>query len=76
MKSILTKTLIKFSLTLIGLFVINSAVFSQDPGGSPDGPPPAVPIDDHLNLILAALGVLFALFTMWKLKHRSAAKNA
>ncbi len=36
--------------------------FAQDPGGGPDGPPPAVPLDDYLLIILAAIGLIVAYF--------------
>lgn len=46
--------------------------FSQDPGGGPDGPPPAVPFDDYLNVILLVVGVLLTVFV---LKTRTLVKN-
>ena len=46
--------------------------FSQDPGGSPDGPPPAVPFEDYMHLILLAVGAVFALFTIKKLQRKQA----
>ncbi len=47
--------------------------FAQDPGGGPDGPPPAVPFDDYLNIILAAVGIIVALIYFRKSAKRSIA---
>ncbi len=55
---------VKRLVTSLCLLLLSTAAFSQDPGGSPDGPPPAVPFDDYLHLILIALGLVFALFTI------------
>ncbi len=46
--------------------------FSQDPGGGPDGPPPAVPFDDYLNIILLVVGIVL---TILVLKTRNLVKN-
>ncbi len=47
--------------------------FAQDPGGGPDGPPPAVPFDDYLNIILAAVGIIVALIYFRKTSKSSIA---
>lgn len=70
MKSVVSNSVVKFICTLLGFILISVNAYSQDPGGSPDGPPPAVPIDDYMNLILSVIGVIFALFIIWKMKHK------
>ncbi len=54
------------------MVLISTYGFSQDPGGSPDGPPPAVPFEDYMHLILLAVGAAFALFTIKKLQRKQA----
>ena len=46
--------------------------FSQDPGGGPDGPPPAVPFDDYLYLILGAVGIVLTYVTLRKFMKKVA----
>ncbi len=75
MKSFVTKSALRFALALMGTVMLSFGAFSQDPGGSPDGPPPAVPIEDHMNLILAGIGVVFALVIIWRMQHRHAANK-
>lgn len=62
LKSIYTVVMIcmMLSLTTVG--------FSQDPGGGPDGPPPAVPFDDYLLPIILVLGSIVSFFVFRKLK--------
>ena len=76
MKSLVMKTTLKFALALTGLVMLSNVAYSQDPGGSPDGPPPAVPIEDHMNLILAVIGVVFALFIVWRMQNKHITKKA
>ena len=57
-------------LLLAVLISTSIAGFSQDPGGSPDGPPPAVPFEDYMHLILLAVGAVFALLTIKKLQRK------
>ncbi len=53
----------KITAIITVLIVLSSQFsFSQDPGGGPDGPPPAVPLDDYLLIILAAIGLVVAYF--------------
>lgn len=59
------------ALTL--LFSVNG--FSQDPGGSPDGPPPAVPFNDYYHWILIAIGAIFALFVIRKMQKRTTSQQ-
>jgi hypothetical protein len=60
-------------LLLIAFFMLASTVgFSQDPGDNPDGPPPAVPIEDYMHLIIIAAGVIFALFKLKRLQSTKA----
>ncbi len=58
-------------LSLMILVSLNA--YSQDPGGSPDGPPPAVPFNDYYNWILFAVGAIFALFAIRKMQKRRTA---
>ena len=60
---------LKRMATLFFLLLLSTAAFSQDPGGSPDGPPPAVPFDDYLHLILIAMGLVFALFKIGRVNR-------
>jgi hypothetical protein len=54
------------------MLLLTKAGFSQDPGDNPDGPPPAVPFEDYMHLILLAAGAIFALFTIKKLQRKHA----
>ena len=55
------------------LVLTSTTVFSQDPGGGPDGPPPAVPLDDYLLVILAVIGLVVAfVYFRKKTRHQSA----
>lgn len=57
--------------TLIAVLLLASIKgFSQDPGDSPDGPPPAVPFDDYLLPILLVAGILIAFYTLRKMRSR------
>ena len=76
MKSLVMKSALRFALALIGLIMLSNLAYSQDPGGSPDGPPPAVPIEDHMNLILASIGIVFAIFIIWRMQHRHTPNKA
>ena len=55
------------------LIVVMACVpaFSQDPGGNPDGPPPAVPFEDFMHLGLLAVGVVLALVVIKKLNRKA-----
>ena len=69
MKSTIKKAVkgtMKLSVGTLVLLMLSVAAFSQDPGGGPDGPPPAVPFDDYLNLILLAIGIFFSLYAIMK----------
>ncbi len=60
----------KLQIVLVSfvLVLISQVVYSQDPGGGPDGPPPAVPFDDYLLLILVFIGVVFT-YILFKRKQ-------
>ena len=59
-------------LMLVIMVLVCQAGFSQDPGDNPDGPPPAVPIEDYMHLIILAVGAVFALFTIKRLQRKQA----
>ena len=60
-------------LIILAVFLMLSiAGFSQDPGDNPDGPPPAVPFEDYMHLIIIAAGAIFAFFTIKKLQRKQA----
>ncbi len=60
-------------ILILAILILTSVTgFSQDPGGSPDGPPPAVPFEDYMHLILLAVGAVFALFTIKRLQRKQA----
>ena len=65
MKAIAKKYL-RQVIALMGMLLLTTAIFSQDPGGNPDGPPPAVPFDDYMNLIIVAAGIIFAGYLLYK----------
>ena len=50
--------------------------FAQDPGGNPDGnPPPVVPFDDNMNLVLIGAGIVFAVVIFKKLQGKRVANS-
>lgn len=57
-------------LAFVLFTILSFQAMSQDPGGNPDGPPPAVPFDDYLLpiLLVAGLGLVFLLFRKMKVK--------
>lgn len=59
---------------VIGMLLLSAPGFSQDPGGSPDGPPPAVPFEDYYHLILIAAGSIFSLLVIKKLQKKETTK--
>ena len=59
-------------IMLVCMLLLTKLGFSQDPGDNPDGPPPAVPFEDYMHLILLAAGALFALFTIKRLQRKHA----
>lgn len=54
------------------MLLLSKAGFSQDPGDSPDGPPPAVPFEDYMHLFLIAAGAILAFITIKKLRKKEA----
>ena len=72
MKSI--KKTLKPALLLLSFVLAANAAFCQDPGGNPDGPPPAVPFDDYLYIVLIVLGAVFSLFAIKKLQRARSLK--
>ena len=59
------KRIAKSICLLVALFLVSLQGFSQlDPGDNPDGPPPAVPLDDYLHLIIIAAGAILAFFVL------------
>lgn len=61
---------LKSLLLLVSLILLTLASFAQDPGGNPDGTPPAVPFDGYMSLLLL-LGGLVIVFIMYrKVKRR------
>ena len=60
------------AVMLLCMVLLSQAGFSQDPGDNPDGPPPAVPFEDYMHLILIAAGAILAFFTIVKLKKKEA----
>ena len=60
---------------VVCMLLLAHAGFSQDPGDNPDGPPPAVPFEDYVPLILLVAGSVFALFTIKKLQKSRLSKN-
>ena len=58
----------------IGMLLLSAQGFSQDPGGSPDGPPPAVPFNDYYHLILIAVGGIFALLVIKRMQKKQTTK--
>jgi hypothetical protein len=71
MKSTVVKTL-RPVVMIICMVLLTKAGFSQDPGDNPDGPPPVVPFEDYMHLILLAAGAIFALFTIKRLQRKAA----
>ncbi len=62
----------KASVMAMGMLILSLPGFSQDPGGNPDGPPPAVPFEDYMHLILLAAGAVFALLVIKRLRTKAA----
>ena len=60
------------AVMLLCMVLLSQAGFSQDPGDNPDGPPPAVPFEDYMHLILIAAGAILAFFTIAKFKKKEA----
>ena len=55
------------------MLLLSSKGFSQDPGGNPDGPPPAVPLNDYyLEIMLFAVGAVLAFFVFRKMQRKQA----
>lgn len=55
------------------MLLLSSKGFSQDPGGNPDGPPPAVPLNDYyLEIMLIAVGAVLAFFVFRKMQRKQA----
>ena len=71
-KGQLLQQVLKPVVMLLVMVLLSNAGFSQDPGDNPDGPPPAVPFEDYMHLILIAAGAIFALYTVKKLKKKQA----
>lgn len=71
-KSFFSKQVTRFmGLVLLMISVLTTGVHAQDPGGNPDGPPPAVPFDDYLLPILLIAGAVFGLFIIKRMKSSS-----
>lgn len=73
MKSTIKKAVkgtMKLSVGTLVLLMLSVAAFSQDPGGGPDGPPPAVPFDDYLLVILGVVGIIFTYFFLKSKQNR------
>lgn len=51
------------------MLLISVKGFSQDPGDTPDGPPPAVPLDDYLLPILLAAGAILVFFVFRRMNR-------
>ena len=54
---------------VIAMLLISVKGFSQDPGDTPDGPPPAVPLDDYLLPILLAAGAILVFFVFRRMNR-------
>ena len=59
-----------FFMIIMVLLTFNG--FSQDPGDTPDGAPPAVPFEDYMHLIIIAIGAIIAFVTINKLQKKNA----
>ena len=59
-----------FSVAL--MLLVSNAGFSQDPGGNPDGPPPAVPFSDYMHILLIIAGAIFSFWVIKRLKRKEA----
>lgn len=55
-----------FTVMLMVMMLLSVSVFAQDPGGNPDGNPPAVPMEDYLLPVLAGLGLIVAFIFLRK----------
>lgn len=73
MQTLLKKHL-KTYIAVLVMFLSSNYCFSQDPGGNPDGPPPAVPLDDYMHLIIIGAGLVFAAVVLYKRNNRILAK--
>lgn len=71
MKQVINKTTRAFFFLMVMLLLTKTG-YSQDPGGGPDGPPPAVPFEDYAHLILLAVGFIFSFFVMRRLRRNVA----
>ena len=60
------------AVMLLCMVLLSQAGFSQDPGDNPDGPPPAVPFEDYMHLILIAAGAILALVVIKKMNRKTA----
>ncbi len=60
----------KSSCLMVALFLVSIKGFSQDPGGNPDGPPPAVPFEHYYSWILIAVGAILALVVIKKMQKK------
>ena len=68
MKKLLSLQSLYTIVLVCALLVLSNVGFSQDPGGGPDGPPPAVPFDDYLLPIVLFLGTIVSFIAFKKLK--------
>ena len=66
------KTKIKLYTSLLICAMLPVIGMAQvDPGGNPDGnPPAAVPFDDNLNIILIAVGVILGAIVLAKMYRK------
>ena len=66
-------TAVKRVAILFFLIVLaTGTAYSQDPGGSPDGPPPAVPFDDYLHLFPILAGLMLTFFVIRRMQKKGA----
>lgn len=62
---------VKSIVILFGLTILaTGTAYSQDPGGSPDGPPPAVPFDDYLHFLPILAGLVLTFFVIRKMQKK------
>jgi hypothetical protein len=59
-------------LFLLVFALLATQGFSQDPGDNPDGPPPAVPIEDYLHFIVLGAGAILSLIVIKRLEKKTA----
>jgi hypothetical protein len=62
---------VKSMLLVLMMVVLSLKGYSQDPGDNPDGPPPAVPLDDYLLPIILAAGAILAFFVFRRMNNKS-----